>query len=63
MTTNKRTSVTGGMLTKPQKSKSAAASALTQPPRSSMTVTAKSGLVISRTVKTHREALKRLADR
>ena len=63
MTTHKITSGTGRMLTSPKKSKSAAASALTQRPQSSMTVTAKSGLVISRTVKTHREALKRLADR
>lgn len=62
MTTSKKTTIAGKTLTKPKArtAKSAAASTLTQRPN---TVTAKSGQVISRTVTTHRDALKRLANR
>lgn len=67
MTTKKKTSVAGKILTKPKSSRDAkgvAASALTQRPQSNTySVTAKSGQIISRTVATHRNALKRLADR
>ncbi len=67
MTTKKKTSAAGKTLTNPKSSraaKSAAASALTQRPQfNSHSVTTKSGQVISRTVATHRDALKRLADR
>lgn len=68
MTTKKNASVAGKSLTNPNSSradKTAAASALTQRPQSNSysVVTSKSGQIISRTVTTHRDALKRLADR
>lgn len=67
MTSKKRASVAGKFLTNPKNAravKSAAASVLTQRPQSkSYSVTVKSGKVISSTVATHRDALKRLADR
>lgn len=67
MTTKKKATVAGKILTNPKSSraaKSAAASALTQRPQSkSYSVTVKSGKAISRTVATHRDALKRLANR
>lgn len=67
MTTKKKASAAGKTLTNPKSSKaakSAAASALTRHPQSKPnSVTAKSGLVIHRNVETHRDALKRLADR
>ena len=67
MTTKKNASVAGKVLTTSKSSratKSLAASVLTQRYQSkSCSVTAKSGKAISRTVATHRDALKRLADR
>ncbi|MGC1496840.1 MAG: hypothetical protein WA790_13600 [Sulfitobacter sp.] len=67
MTTKKKASVAGKVLANPKGSKAAkslAGSVLTQRSQSkSYSVTAKSGKAISRTVATHRDALKRLADR
>ena len=64
MTKKKKASVAGETLANPKTARTAAASALTQRSQSkSYNVTAKSGTVISRTVATHRDALKRLADR
>lgn len=67
MTAKKKASVAGKLLTNPKNSgtaKSSAASALLQHPQSKpYGVTVKSGKVISRTVATQRDALKRLADR
>lgn len=67
MATKKTASATGKTLTNPKSSratKSSAASALIERSQyKSHTVTHKSGQVISRTVTTHRDALKRLADR
>ena len=62
MTTTKKAHVARKTLGNPKArtAKSSTASALTQRGHS---VTAKSGKVISRTVTTHRDALKRLADR
>jgi|GEM_PF-3354360 len=62
MTTNKKTHVAGKTLSKPKArtAKTLVASVLTQ---RNYSVTARSGKVISRTVTTHRDALKRLADR
>ena len=62
MTISKKTTVAGENLTKPKATtaKGVATSALTQQGK---TVTAKSGAAISRSVTTHRDALKRLANR
>lgn len=62
MTINKKVNVVGKPRSKisGRTAKNSAASALTQ---RGHTVTAKSGKVINRTVTTHRDALKRLADR
>jgi hypothetical protein len=67
MTSKRKASVAGKVLTDPDNSgaaKSSDAGALLQRPKSKPSnVTLKSGKVISRTMATHRDALKRLADR
>lgn len=67
MSSKKTASVAGKILTNPKNSRAAKSSDATEITQRSLSrsygVTVKSGKAINRTVATHRDALKRLADR